>query len=679
MGETMIKFKKIGKFLLVLAFFIVPFFIPGYLKDVHASSVYYVSLNGNDSNPGTMAMPFKTIYKATSILNSGDTLIIRGGTYNESIYISDKNGNDTSWINIKSYPGEKVILDGQNSFDPGTTQAFTLYKSSYIHFDGIEIKNYTSAGIYITSGDSHINITNMIIHDLDGQENTGAGVEGILGEGASYCTVRGNEIYNVGLKLNKPKDHGIYIGYGVSNWTIDSNRIHDNSGAGVQMYGDPNGGSYSTVSNNLLYNNHAYGLVVSSNATGNNIEGNIMYNNGTSDVYMMESASGNSFTDNIFGSSYSIYNIIMADTGSFSNSFNNNSYYKSNGYVVCRYDTAIKFNTWKSYSQESDGKYLSSPYADGDKYWVPVSGKAYTSSRLSGPDRFGTATAIANQVNTGICDNVVIASGYNYPDALSGSVLAKKLDAPILLSGNSASESEYAISYVKEHLKASGAIYILGGPGVVNTDLEDIFKSLGFNNIIRLGGIDRYDTNSIINYHIHAATGTPVVIASGNDFPDALSISSIAAYNGYPIILTDKYTMSQQAEQTINSVHPSAVYIVGGEGVIQNSVTDRVKSLTNLPDSKIVRIWGNDRYDTSLKIASYFNLNSNTITFANGENFPDALAGSVLAAKLKAPILLINDEFTSQKKYVDSTQYLNEIIFGGTGVVDSKIEEALKK
>ena len=69
-----------------------------------------------------------------------------------------------------------------------------------------------------------------------------------------------------------------------------------------------------------------------------------------------------------------------------------------------------------------------------------------------------------------------------------------------------------------------------------------------------------------------------------------------------------------------------------------------IKILTKLPDDKIIRIQGNDRYETSINVVKYFNLDSDTITFAYGETFPDALAGSVLAAKYNSPIILVDKD-----------------------------------
>ena len=51
---------------------------------------------------------------------------------------------------------------------------------------------------------------------------------------------------------------------------------------------------------------------------------------------------------------------------------------------------------------------------------------------------------------------------------------------------------------------------------------------MGYSNIKRFGGTDRYDTNMLIVNEVNVPQGTPVFIASGENFPDALSISSFS-------------------------------------------------------------------------------------------------------------------------------------------------------
>ena len=94
---------------------------------------------------------------------------------------------------------------------------------------------------------------------------------------------------------------------------------------------------------------------------------------------------------------------------------------------------------------------------------------------------------------------MVISYGYDFPDALSGSVLASKVNAPILLVGNSVGNSSETLNFIKNNVSKSGTIYLLGGEGVVKNEIVNDLKNSGFTNFKRLGGSNRYETNALIN------------------------------------------------------------------------------------------------------------------------------------------------------------------------------------
>lgn len=329
-------------------------------------------------------------------------------------------------------------------------------------------------------------------------------------------------------------------------------------------------------------------------------------------------------------------------------------------------------------NKDGDSRFPDPSDSDRDNSGSSGNTVAVYLQRFQGRTRIETAAAIAEKFNSEIVQAVVITTGDEFADALSGTTFAKKLDAPILLIGSG--DNSPAYEYIKAHLdKQQGEIYILGGPGAVPDAFIKTFNDMGYSNIKRLSGQDRYETNQVINKAFDVQEGTPIVLATGEDFPDALSISSIAAIKGYPIVLSGNDYLPQNSIDTIKSIKPGTVYIAGGHGVVSEGVRNAIKSIAGLKDENIIRLSGQDRYGTSLSIARYFNLDSNTVCFATGENFPDALAGSVLAAKLNAPILLINDDPGELMKYIAGTKYSNRIIFGGFGAVSKTLEDALSR
>ena len=98
------------------------------------ADTYYVATDGDNDDSGTQDAPFRTIQHGVSILQAGDTLQIRGGTYAESF--TWWNGGGTSWsdsITIEAAPGEEVVWE----VPPGESLAFNILDVRYIIVRGI--------------------------------------------------------------------------------------------------------------------------------------------------------------------------------------------------------------------------------------------------------------------------------------------------------------------------------------------------------------------------------------------------------------------------------------------------------------------------------------------------------------------------------------------------------------
>lgn len=301
-------------------------------------------------------------------------------------------------------------------------------------------------------------------------------------------------------------------------------------------------------------------------------------------------------------------------------------------------------------------------------------------NRFWGQDRIDTAIAIAKANFTGKVSNVVLAASSNFPDALSGSPLAYKLNAPILLVGDTEADQAKIINYIKENMDSAGKVYILGGYGVVTKAFEDKVTASGYSSVKRLGGADRYETSAKIAKELNAAENTPVIIASGENYPDALSISSIAAVNGHPILLVSKDSISNLVIEQLKTINPGKVFIAGLQGAVGSSVENQIPQLLGKNANIITRIGGQNRYETSIEIAKYFNLDGNNVCISTGNSFPDAVAGSIYAARHNSPVILVDRALTeAQKQYIIGRKTTGIAIFGGEGVVNKSIESQLSQ
>lgn len=94
---------------------------------------YYVATNGADSNPGTLSAPFETIQHGFDVAGAGDSIILRGGTYRETVSLSGKSGYNGAPITFAAYPGEEPVLSGLDVFNLSWSATGTqgLYAAVY--------------------------------------------------------------------------------------------------------------------------------------------------------------------------------------------------------------------------------------------------------------------------------------------------------------------------------------------------------------------------------------------------------------------------------------------------------------------------------------------------------------------------------------------------------------------
>jgi alpha-tubulin suppressor-like RCC1 family protein/putative cell wall-binding protein len=297
---------------------------------------------------------------------------------------------------------------------------------------------------------------------------------------------------------------------------------------------------------------------------------------------------------------------------------------------------------------------------------VPVNRERRSFVRLGGENRIQTANLISQAGWNYGSDAVVLTRGDNFPDALTGTPLAYMLEAPILLTDSKQLDAETEREI--ERL-APKEIYILGLSGAISKEIEQ--KLSQKYKVIRIGGVDRYETSAKIAQFLTDkgfATGGRAVIAYGQNFPDALAVSSAAAYQKMPILLTETYELPVATQNFLQTSKINQTIVVGGEGVISSSVQNRLPNPT--------RYAGEDRYLTATKIANELYQGTNSVYIATGFNFPDALAGSVLAARTNSPILLVNQNSpTGTSRYLD--YYKNNLsqltILGGSGVISDNL------
>ncbi|MDW8800320.1 cell wall-binding repeat-containing protein [Clostridium sp. A1-XYC3] len=289
-------------------------------------------------------------------------------------------------------------------------------------------------------------------------------------------------------------------------------------------------------------------------------------------------------------------------------------------------------------------------------------------NRIKGIDRYETSVNVSKQWASS--HYLVLASGEDFPDALSAAPLARTYGAPILLTNPSAlmpsTEAEISRLGVKE-------VFIIGGTASVSKNIENKLAAKGIS-ITRLSGNDRYETSLAVADYIGSAG--EIFVVSGANFPDALSIASYAADSQIPILLTEGSKLSEGIEEFISVYGVNKTYLIGGTGVINEDVANK------LPN--VERIGGRDRYETNIKVMERFPFYFGITMIASGQGFADALSGSALAATFGSPIILMDEGMANNGDIIHRLGSLKSYIkmkyvIGGEAVVPPSVVDKVFK
>lgn len=299
--------------------------------------------------------------------------------------------------------------------------------------------------------------------------------------------------------------------------------------------------------------------------------------------------------------------------------------------------------------------------------------------RLFGDNRYLTAISISKK-GWSSANNVILARGDLFPDALAGAPLAAKYNAPILLTSPYALNSETADEI--NRLKANTA-YILGSENAISPAVEnDLTQKTGVKTIHRLGGENRYETAAIISEQLDSPANKTSFISYGENYPDALSAASIAAYNKMPVLLVGINSVPNSTIEALTKLKINKTIITGQTGVVSQGVEDWFKQ----NNYSSTRLGGTDRYETCAQIADYstkkLGMSVNTIGLAYGENFPDALSLGPFCGKNRGPILLTKDTSIPSpiNNYISSNKdnIYSAYIAGGPAVVSESVVNQIK-
>ncbi|MBQ9013220.1 MAG: cell wall-binding repeat-containing protein, partial [Bacilli bacterium] len=191
------------------------------------------------------------------------------------------------------------------------------------------------------------------------------------------------------------------------------------------------------------------------------------------------------------------------------------------------------------------------------------------------------------------------------------------------------------------------------------------------NNI--LAGENKFETS--IEISKSWKTSKEAILVNSSATSDMLCAAVLSSQIDCPILLTNKEKINDNIIQELHRLDTEVVYIIGGEDSISEKIVKTIHEEHIYTD----RISGEDRYETSIKIAEKINQSkiTDTIILVNGKHsVADAISISPIAGNKNIPVIICkNDNLEIQKKWIKDNNIKNVYIIGGTNVINKEIED----
>jgi uncharacterized repeat protein (TIGR01451 family) len=217
---------------------------------------------------------------------------------------------------------------------------------------------------------------------------------------------------------------------------------------------------------------------------------------------------------------------------------------------------------------------------------------------------------------------VLVARADIFPDALSGNHLAGDVQSPIVLVnsvGPIPPKTQEALATIDPD-----NIIILGGETAVSEQVANDLRT-GDRNVSRVEGATRFETASAIAREV-GSTANTAVVASGENFPDALVSGALSYAEGLPLLLTPTASLHAEVRSFLTD-NPgiTRVIIPGGFSAVSESVANEIRAMGR----EVEQLRGGSRVETAAMVAELavaeYAWSRAHVNIARGDDFPDAL------------------------------------------------------
>jgi putative cell wall-binding protein len=298
-----------------------------------------------------------------------------------------------------------------------------------------------------------------------------------------------------------------------------------------------------------------------------------------------------------------------------------------------------------------------------------------TAWRIAGSDRYATGVAVSQAGFELGAPVVYVATGAGFADALSAAPAAAHAGGPLLLVQPGGIPQVVRDEIVR--LQPS-LIVVVGGNGAVSDGVFGELTKLA-PSVRRDSGADRYETSRVVTERAFGGGADVEVayIATGSDFPDALSAGAVAGAYDVPVVLVPGLgtSVDKPTEALFENLGVYMTGIAGGEGAVSKGVENHLGAL--LGPENVVRFSGADRYATSVALNEGVFEWATGGFLATGTGFADALSGAALAGYLPLPLWVVPNTCVFQSVVTQGTQLgvTDYYLLGGPGALGAGVEE----
>jgi putative cell wall-binding protein len=300
-----------------------------------------------------------------------------------------------------------------------------------------------------------------------------------------------------------------------------------------------------------------------------------------------------------------------------------------------------------------------------------LSDESNATQRVYGASKYATSAAVSRLAFTG-ADVVYVATGEQFPDALAGGSAAVRAGAPVLLTSRNGLDG--AVADELRRLRPR-EIVVIGGPAAISDAVVAQLAQLAPGGTTRLGGADRYETAALVSKSSFPAQVDTVFIATGLNFPDALSGVPAAGRSGAPILLVREHVPVPTATE-LRRLAPKRIVILGGPAAVSPDVEAELSKYAGT----VQRVAGHDRYATAAAVAkAAYPEGARTVFIAIGTQYPDAVGAGPAAHALGGPLLLVDPDAAPGTTLSELRRLRPQriVVLGGEGVVADEVIDAM--